>query len=133
MQVQMAKLQAETKLAEARAVADEGLGVERYSRVEENAALAEERRAAAVKDQDAGLLDLIKAIKELETIDLNHIQQLISMANMIKAQEAAANAAMVEMNKPAQPDMQPQKQEQLQKQNSPEASGQVQPSPQVAG
>ena len=53
-QSQMQVQQAQVELSQARAVADRGLGLERVSRVQENQALATERRAAAVKDQEQG-------------------------------------------------------------------------------
>lgn len=90
-QLQMAQLEAQIKLANSQATANEGLGIERLSRVQENQALAVERRAAAIKDQDAGLLDLVKAIKEIDNLDLQHIQQLISIAQVIKDQEKVDN------------------------------------------
>jgi hypothetical protein len=79
MQATMQEQQARTELAQARAVADKGLGLERVSRVEENRALAVERRAAAVKDQETGFLNLVKALKEIEYLDLDHLQKLITM------------------------------------------------------
>jgi hypothetical protein len=88
MQAQMAEMQARTELAKARTIADEGLGIERISRVEENKALAEERRAEARKDDEIGLLNLVKALKEIETLDLNHLQQLITLANQLKTPNA---------------------------------------------
>src|SRR6267142_2048035 len=44
MQVALGEQKARTELAQSRAIADRGLGVERLSRVEENKALAQERR-----------------------------------------------------------------------------------------
>ncbi len=90
-QLQMAELQSRIDLAKARATADEGLGVERYSRVEENKALAVERRAAAVRDQESGFLDLVRALKEIEDIDISSIQKLIELSHIVKANEAALN------------------------------------------
>lgn len=91
MQVQasMQKLQAETELTKARAIADRGLGLERTSRVEENKALAVERRAAALKDQDAAFLNLVKALKEIDTIDLEHIEKLLTIANVVKQNDVS--------------------------------------------
>jgi hypothetical protein len=79
MQSAMQEQQARTELAQARAVADKGLGLERVSRVEENRALAVERRAEAIKDQETGFLNLVKALKEIEHLDLDHLQKLIVM------------------------------------------------------
>lgn len=79
----MQEQEANIKLAQARATADEGLGIERISRVQENQALAEERRAEAQKDRDKGLLDLVKALKEIDDIDLNQVQKLITLAKIM--------------------------------------------------
>jgi hypothetical protein len=88
MQMQMQEVQSKIQLAQARSVADQGLGLERVSRVQENEALAVERRAAAEKDHDAAFLDLIKALKEIDTMDISHIRELIQLSHQIKAQEA---------------------------------------------
>ncbi len=88
MQSQMALQEAQTNLAHARAAADQGLGLERISRVEENQALAVERRAQAVRDEDAGLLDKVKALKELEELDITHLEKLIALSQMLKMQDA---------------------------------------------
>ena len=88
-QAQIQLQAAQTELAQARSIADRGLGLERVSRVEENKALAIERRAAAEKDKDAAFLDLVRAIKELDGMDIDHISRLIEMANVVKAQEQA--------------------------------------------
>lgn len=87
LQSQMQESQARTQLAQARAVADEGLGVERYSRVDENRALGVERRAKAVADDNMALLNFVRALKEIENIDINHLQQIISIQNMLRQQE----------------------------------------------
>lgn len=86
-QVAMQEQQARTELAHARAIADQGLGLERVSRVQENKALAIERKAAAVKDEEAALLNLVRAIKEFDTADIGHIKEIISLSNLIKQKE----------------------------------------------
>lgn len=85
---QLEEQAARTGLAKARSVADEGLGLERLSRIEENHALAMERRAAAAKDQDIGFLNLVKALKEIDGIDLDHIHKLMALSGMVKQQSA---------------------------------------------
>lgn len=90
MQLQAAikEQQARTELAHSRAVADQGLGLERMSRIQENKALAEERKSAAVKDEFAAALDFAKILKELEGQDLDQVQKAMSILQMIKLQEA---------------------------------------------
>jgi hypothetical protein len=82
-QLQMAQIE----LAQARAKADIGLFAERTSRVEENKAMAIERVAEANKQDELALLNKLKIIKELESIDLSHLSQLISMSNSLKQVE----------------------------------------------
>jgi len=87
MQSQIQEQQARTNLANARATADQGLGVERLSRVKENQALAEERRAEAQKDRELGLLHFAKALKEIEEVDLRQLEKLLSLSKMVKENE----------------------------------------------
>ena len=84
MQAQMELQQAQAELARARAAADQGLGLERISRVEENQALALERKAQAHKEEDSALLDKVRALKEIESLDLVHLEKLISLSNLLK-------------------------------------------------
>ena len=81
--------QANIDLSKARAVADEGLGFERYSRVQENEALAVERRAQAEKDHEVGFLNMVKALKEIDDIDINQIHKLIQVSQALKQHEMA--------------------------------------------
>lgn len=88
---QIELLKAEIENLKARAVADQGLGVERLSRVQENQALAVERVAEAKERRLKGALDYTRALKELQDIDLNQIQKLITISNMIKEQSLEAD------------------------------------------
>lgn len=119
MQAQMELQQAQAELARARAAADQGLGLERISRVEENEALAVERRAQAVRDEDAGLLDKVRALKELEELDITHLEKLIALSQMLRTQpEETAGGKAENKTKEVesaiagqmkqQPDLQPQ-------------------------
>lgn len=85
MQSAMKEQDARTNLANARAVADEGLGIERMSRVQENEALAVERRAEAQKDRTAGVLNIVKALREIDDIDLAHIEKLFTLSRLVRA------------------------------------------------
>ncbi len=90
MQIQVA-LEAEKakiKDLESRAEANAGLGLERASRVQENRALAIERLAASEKDRDIGTLNVVKAMKELEGMDIAQIETLLRLSQLIKGQES---------------------------------------------
>jgi hypothetical protein len=86
-QVQMEQIRAQTQLAQAHSVANQGLGAERFSRIQENQALAVERRAEAEKDEQLALLNFAKAIKEIESIDIAQLEKIISLQRMLKAAE----------------------------------------------
>jgi hypothetical protein len=86
-QMAMELQKAQIELAHARARADDGMAQERISRIEENRALAVERVAEANSNQERALLDKIKALKELESLDLYHIERLLNMASNLKQQE----------------------------------------------
>lgn len=92
-QAQIELLKAQIEDLKSRATANQGLGIERISRVEENRALAVERIAQAQHDRDAGTLDRIKAAKELTDIDLNQLQKVIDIIQSMqeKEQEDAAS------------------------------------------
>lgn len=94
MQAQLAELEANIGLTKARTVADQGLGVERFSRVGENEALAVERRAEAEKDRAMGTLNIVKAMKEIEGIDIEQLEKLIMLARMISAKKEMEESAV---------------------------------------
>ena len=102
MEAALQEQAARTELAQARAVADRGLGVERESRVQENQALAVERRAAAVKDQEIGLLNLVKALKEVDNMDLDQIAKLIQLSRGM--QESVGSQEPAQENKNIRPE-----------------------------
>jgi hypothetical protein len=91
-QMQQAQSQAELQkaqieLAQSRAMADQGLGAERYSRIQENKALAERQVAESHKEDQLALLNLAKAMKELEHIDLEQLHKIISLQKMLQQPE----------------------------------------------
>jgi len=83
-QTQMEMLQSQIELNKARAVSDQGLGLERISRVEENEALAVERRSQAAENEDDALLSKVKAMKELESMDMANLKELVMLAQMLR-------------------------------------------------
>lgn len=98
MQQQMAQielLKAQIEDLKARAMANEGLGAERASRIQENRALAVERMAEAQKERDLGTLDLVKAAKELESLDLAQLQKSLEILQMIQNHQKVDQAEQV--------------------------------------
>ncbi len=84
---QIEVLKAQIEDLKARAMANEGLGAERASRIQENRALAVERMAEAQKDRDLGTLDRIKAVKELDGIDLDHLERALNILKAIQEKD----------------------------------------------
>jgi len=104
MEIQMEEIKSRSLLSQARAQADMSTANERNSRITTNEAMDVERRARAVQDEYAALLNMLKAAKELESLDLNHIRELIEMQGLIKAQESPvplAQPATKSSSKPA--------------------------------
>jgi len=89
-QVAMQEQQARTELAQARAIADRGLGLERVNRVVTNETQAIENLAEAQQARETGFLNLIKALKELDEMDLNQIEKLLRIQQTIKEKDTEA-------------------------------------------
>jgi hypothetical protein len=102
MQVQMQQMQMQAKAYEAKSMADIGLYEERHSRVPENLAMAEERKAASVKDEEIALLNMVKALKEIDGIDLAHMKEAIALMGLIKGQEQQQELHQQTMSQPQQ-------------------------------
>ncbi len=90
-QVQQQLQAAQMQDLQARAMANEGLYNERTSRVAENRALAIRQLHEANRDDEAALLDKVKALKELEDMDLSHLERLLNMATLLKQSETQAS------------------------------------------
>ncbi len=96
MQSQMQLQQAQMADMEGRRQANIGLAHERDSRVMENYSMAVEREHKANAEDSAATLDRVKALKELESMDLAHLEQLVGLLAGLKAQEAAQSEKGVE-------------------------------------
>jgi hypothetical protein len=86
-QAQMQELQSRAQYSQAKSQAEIGLAHERESRVEVDRYQAIEKIHEARKQDDEALLNKVRALKELETLDLSHIKELIAMAQMLKQSE----------------------------------------------
>jgi hypothetical protein len=86
-QLQAAELQSRIELAHSRSIADRGLGMERASRIQENEALAVERRAEAQKDREIGLLNLVKALKEIDQVDIDQLEKLLQLSRVMEVEK----------------------------------------------
>lgn len=87
MQSQMQEAQARSELAYSRAAADIGLRHERDARVVSDQALAVQKLHEARKNDEQAALDKIRALKELEDIDLTHLHKIIQIQKLLKEME----------------------------------------------
>ena len=88
MQSALQEQQAKIDLAHSRAEADRGLAVERISRVQENRALAIRQVHEANAQDELAFLNKVKAMKELEEMDIHHIEKLLAISNALKETES---------------------------------------------
>ena len=86
VQLQSQMVQSQIQDASARALANQGLGMERMSRMEENRALAVERLAEAPKDRDMATYERIKAAKELTSLDLAQLEKALDLIRALQTQ-----------------------------------------------
>lgn len=70
---------------ESKAASDQALAQERLNKIQLDAALSAERIARSEEDRTAGVLNLIKAIKELEGMDINQMAQKVQMLTALEA------------------------------------------------
>jgi hypothetical protein len=85
--IQMMEIDAKTNLANARAEADRGLGIERVSRVQENLEFANERAAKADEDRADAVLSQIKAIKEIQNLDIDQLIKGLQIIQQLKEED----------------------------------------------
>ncbi len=95
------------KLLEAKAFGDVALGEERISRIKYDAALSEERLAAAQEERARSVLDIVRASKEFEEMDANlhgkgveHAEKILNMILAIEENQRM-NAADTVVPQPA--------------------------------
>jgi hypothetical protein len=83
-----------------KSMADQGLGMERASRVEENRALAVERIAESQNQRSLAVYHEIKAAQELETMDLTHLEKLFTLVHNLQEAKRAREVHDREMQQP---------------------------------
>ncbi len=81
-----------THAANSKAASDEALGAERLAKIELDKALNAERIARSEEDRTAGVLNLVKAVKELEGMDIDSLMKKIQILQSLEmGQEAKEN------------------------------------------
>lgn len=82
MQMQQMQIDNETKLSYARS--QDGLAQERVAKIQTDMAIAEDKLKRAHTEDTASLLNVLKAIKELEGMDLTQLEQKLNILNALQ-------------------------------------------------
>jgi hypothetical protein len=72
------------QLSASKSEADHALAAERINKVQLDAALSAERMNRAEEDKSAAMLNLIKAVKELEGMDIEHLMRKVEILKAIE-------------------------------------------------
>ena len=87
-------------LLEAKAFGDTALGEERLAKIKYDAALSEERLAAAQEERARSVLDIVRAGKEFDEMDINNAAKVLEMIKGIQ-EEQRLDAAKTVVPQPA--------------------------------
>lgn len=86
-QMQQTQVNLEMQRVAAKNQSDQALAAERINKVQLDAALSAERIARADEDRTGSMLNLVKAIKELEGLDLTLLSQKIALLKSLEGKE----------------------------------------------
>lgn len=75
------------KLLEAKAYGDIALGEERLSRIKYDAALSEERLAAAQEERARSVLDIVRASKEFQEMDISNAERILNIIRSVEEEQ----------------------------------------------
>lgn len=95
-QIQLMQLQMQAEALKAKANADNSLALERTSRVDENESLSIERLAQAQADRDRGILDKVKATKEIAAMDVQHLHDSLDLLGRLNEEQAEQEEGLEE-------------------------------------
>lgn len=103
MQTQMAMEQQQvlTEAAQSKALSDRSLAHEREAKIQLDQALNAERIARAEEDRTAGVLNLVKAVKELQGMDLDSLVKKIQILQSLEAAQASKEEKIEEEASPS--------------------------------
>ena len=94
-QQEMEDKQQVNQLLQAKAFTDISLGEERLSRIKYDAALSEERLAAAQEERSRSALNEVRAMKEMDEIDINNAGKILEMIRGIEEEQRFKSADTV--------------------------------------
>jgi hypothetical protein len=80
---------------QAKAFSDVSLGEERLSRIKYDAALSEERLAAAQEERARSVLDVVRASKELQELDIGNAEKILNIIRGVEEEQRMKAAETV--------------------------------------
>lgn len=80
---------------QAKAFGDVALGEERLSRIKYDAALSEERLAAAQEERARSVLDIVRASKELQELDIGNAGKILEIIRAVEEEQRMKSAETV--------------------------------------
>lgn len=87
MQLQMQNQKTITDGIESKAQSDQALAQERINKIGLDAALNAERIARAEEDRTAGVLNLVKALKEIDSIDIDNLRNKLAFLKELEGKQ----------------------------------------------
>ncbi len=88
-QLQMHALQVETKTKESYSHSQDALAAERVAKIQTDKAVNVERLQRAEEEKTGAVLNLIKAVKEIEGMKLDHLQRALAIVEQLKGEESS--------------------------------------------
>lgn len=100
-QLQMEQLQIDNQAKISYAKSQEGLAAERVAKIQVDKAVAQDKLRRAGQEDTASLLNLVKASKELQSVDLNNLMTRLEILHNINSLDFEGQQAEVEQTKTA--------------------------------
>ena len=82
-QIQMQQMQVDNMTKVAYAHSQEGLASERVAKIQTDSAVAQDKLRRAHQEDTASLLNVVKALKELKGMDLDHLMTQVQILNQL--------------------------------------------------
>lgn len=109
-QAQNQAMQTQTQLqmeaVASKTASDKALAAERLNKIQLDAALSAERISRSEEDRTAGVLNLVKAAKELDGMDLDHLRSQLEMLKGLEVHQMNKEAAIAQQTQQQQPQSQ---------------------------
>ena len=100
-QLQMQQMQVDNLTKTSYAESQKALAAERMNKVQLDAALSAERIQRAEEDRTGGVLNLIKAVKEIQGMNIDQLERGANMVMQLELHEKELSQPMAQKSEPA--------------------------------